>query len=164
MSARTVSASSNLKSCQLSVLNFLIASKFENRLDHCSDVIISTVPSQITSVSFVFSTVCSGTDQGKHRSSASLAFVRGIHRWPVNSPHKGPVTRKMFSFDDVIIWYSTSNSITNYIDVVSSNTSKAFDRVHACELLRNCIIYGRISPLPCVTHCPLGNLNEIFYM
>ena len=36
-------------------------------------------------------------------NSASLAFVRGIHRWPVNSPHKGPVTRKMFPFDDVII-------------------------------------------------------------
>ena len=36
-------------------------------------------------------------------SSASLAFVRGIHRWPVDSPHKGPVTRKMLPFDDVII-------------------------------------------------------------
>ena len=33
--------------------------------------------------------------------------VRGIHRWPVNSPHKGPVTRKMFPFDDVIM--ATSN-------------------------------------------------------
>ena len=41
----------------------------------------------------------------KHQSSASLAFVRGIHRWPVNSPHKGPVTRKMFPFDDVIMFY-----------------------------------------------------------
>ena len=37
------------------------------------------------------------------KSSASLAFVRGIHRWPVNSPHKGPVTRKMFPFDDGIM-------------------------------------------------------------
>ena len=44
-----------------------------------------------------------GTDQRKHQSSASLAFVRGIHRWPVNSPHKGPVTRKMFPFYDVIM-------------------------------------------------------------
>ena len=43
--------------------------------------------------------------QRKHQSSASLAFVRGIHRRPVNSPHKWPVTRKMFPFDDVImIW------------------------------------------------------------
>ena len=40
------------------------------------------------------------------RSSASLAFVRGIHRWPANSPHKGPVTRTMFRFDDVIIQVS----------------------------------------------------------
>ena len=39
----------------------------------------------------------------KNQSSASLAFVQGSHRWPVNSPHKGPVTRKMFSFDDVIM-------------------------------------------------------------
>ena len=40
-----------------------------------------------------------------HQSSASLAFVRGIHRWPVNSPHKRPVTRKTFplNFDDVIM-------------------------------------------------------------
>ena len=42
-------------------------------------------------------------DQRKHQSSASLAFVRGIHRWPVNSPHKRPVTRKMFPFDDIIM-------------------------------------------------------------
>ena len=52
------------------------------------------------------SIVYSGTDQGKHQSSASLAFVRVIHRRPVNSPHKWPVTRKMFPFDDVIMtWH-----------------------------------------------------------
>ena len=59
--------------------------------------------SQITSITIVYSAVYLGTDQRKHQSSASLAFVQGIHRWPVNSPHKGPVTRKMFPFDDVII-------------------------------------------------------------
>ena len=47
-----------------------------------------------------------GADHRKHQSSASLAFVRGIHRWPVNSPHKGPVTRKMFPFDDVIMRFA----------------------------------------------------------
>ena len=51
----------------------------------------------------VYSTVYSGSNQRKHQSSSSLAFVRGIHRWPVNSPHKWPVTRKMFPFDDVIM-------------------------------------------------------------
>ena len=33
----------------------------------------------------------------------SLAFVWGIHRWPVNSQHKRPVTRKMFPFDNIIM-------------------------------------------------------------
>ena len=64
---------------------------------------MSAIASQITGVSIVYSTVCSGADQRKHQSSASLAFVRGIHRWPVDSPHKGPVTRKIFPFDDVIM-------------------------------------------------------------
>ena len=41
----------------------------------------------------------------KHQSSASLAFVRGNHRRPVNSPHIWPVTRKVFPFDDVIMIY-----------------------------------------------------------
>ena len=68
---------------------------------HYDDVIISTVASQITSVSIVYSAVCSGPDQRKHQSSASLAFVRGIHRWPVNSPHKWPVTWK----ENVSIWW-----------------------------------------------------------
>ena len=70
---------------------------------HYNDVIMSAVASQITSVSIVCSTVGSSADQRKHQSSTSLAFVWGIHRWPVNSPHKGPVTRNMFPFDDVIM-------------------------------------------------------------
>ena len=71
---------------------------------HYNDVIMSMIASQITSLTIIYSTVYSGTDQRKHQSSASLAFVRGIHRWLVNSPHKGSVTRKMFPFYDVIIY------------------------------------------------------------
>ena len=70
---------------------------------HYNDVIISAIASQITSLAIVYSSVYSGADQRKHQSSASQAFVRGIHRWSVNSPHKGPVTRKMFPFNDVIM-------------------------------------------------------------
>ena len=51
-----------------------------------------------------YSTVWSGAEQKKTSSSASLAFVRGIHRWPVNSPHRGPIRWKMLPFDDVIMW------------------------------------------------------------
>ena len=64
-------------------------------LQHYCNVIMSAMASQITGVLIVCSTVCLGADQRKHQSSASLAFVRGIHRWPVDFPHKGPVTRKM---------------------------------------------------------------------
>ena len=53
--------------------------------------------------------VYSGVDQRKHQRSTSLAFVRGINRWPVYSPHKEPVTRKMFPFDDAIMWYPYPN-------------------------------------------------------
>ena len=59
--------------------------------------------SQSAGLTIVYSTVYSGGDQRKRQSSASLAFVRRIHRRPVNSPHKEPVTRKMFPFDDVIM-------------------------------------------------------------
>ena len=58
---------------------------------------------RIASFTIVYLTVSSGADQRKHQSSASLDFVQGIHRGPVNSPRKWPVTRKMFPFDDVIM-------------------------------------------------------------
>ena len=70
---------------------------------HYNDVIMSMIASQITSLTFLYSTVYSGADQRKHQIFASLAFLWGIHRWPVNYPHKRPVTRKMFPFDDVIM-------------------------------------------------------------
>ena len=70
---------------------------------HYGDIIMGTMAAQITSFSIICLTVYSGTDQRKHQSPASLAFVKGIRRRPANPPHKGPVTRKMFPFDDVIM-------------------------------------------------------------
>ena len=58
---------------------------------------------QITSLTIVYSTDYSDAFR-KHQSSALLAFVRGIHQGPVNSPHKWPVTRKMFPFDDIMTY------------------------------------------------------------
>ena len=72
---------------------------------HYNDGIMGVMASQITSLTIVYWTVYSGVDQRKHQSSASLAFEREIHRWPVHSPHKWPVTRKMFRFDDVILTF-----------------------------------------------------------
>ena len=64
---------------------------------------MGVMPSQITSLAIVHSTVYSGADQRKRQSSASLAFMRGIHLWTVKSPHKWPIMWKMFPFDDVIM-------------------------------------------------------------
>ena len=78
---------------------------------HYSDVIMGAMASKTTGLTIVYSTrVYSGADQRKHQNSASLAFVRGIHRWPVNSPHKGPVTLKMVPFDDVIMLHRVWSS------------------------------------------------------
>ena len=70
---------------------------------HYSDVRMGAIASQFTSLTIVFSTVYSDADHRKHQSPTSLAFERGTRRWPVNSPHKGPRTRKMFPFHDVIM-------------------------------------------------------------
>ena len=72
---------------------------------------MTMLASQITSLAVVYSIVYSGVNQRKHQSSASLAFVREIHRGPVNFPHKWPVTRKMFPFDDVIMCNHSSSWI-----------------------------------------------------
>ena len=67
---------------------------------HCSNVIMR-VSNQRRLNGLL--NICSGAGQRKHQSFVALAFVRGIHRLPVNSPHKGSVMRKMFPFDDVVI-------------------------------------------------------------
>ena len=64
--------------------------------------------SEITCISSVCSTIRSGSHQRKHQSSASLAFVRGNHHWPVDSPYIGPIKRKMFPFDDVIMYMNST--------------------------------------------------------
>ena len=89
---------------------------------HYSDVIMSAMSSQITDVSLVHSTACS--EQRKHQSSASLAFVRETHRWPVDSRHKGPVTQKIFPFDDAILDLSNiRNNRANKTKCPSSYTT-----------------------------------------
>ena len=105
------------------------------------------IASQITSLTVVYSTVYSDTDQRKHQSSASLAFVRGIHRGLVNSPHKWPVTRKMFPFDDFIM-----NDIIRHLAAWSTLVQHV--QVMACCLFS-------IRPLfkLMLIYCPLPHLN-----
>ena len=88
-----------IRKIRFAVIDFMAMVEY-----HYNDVIMSAMASQITSALSVYSNVCSCSDQRKLQSSASLAFVREIHQWPVNSPQKGPVTRKMFPLSDVIMY------------------------------------------------------------
>ena len=78
-----------------------------------NDVILGAMASEITSPTTVYSNAYLGADQRKRQSSASLAYVRGNLRRPVNSPHRWPVTRKMFPLDDVIMHY---DSVSEWCD------------------------------------------------
>ena len=102
---------------------------------HYVDVIMTMLVSQITSLTVVYSIVYSGVNQRKHQSSASLAFVREIHQGPVNFPHKWPVTRKMFPFDDVImpchkieLYYECTPIVAyNITSLIQNDNSRVFD-------------------------------------
>ena len=88
---------------------------------HQNGVNMGAIGCQITSLTIVYSTVYSNADRRKHQSYASPASVRGIHRWPVNSPHKWPVTRKMFPFDDVIMWNDVSIFVGWHLHIPINN-------------------------------------------
>ena len=107
---------------------------------HNSDVIMGAIGSQITSHTIVYSTIYSSADQRKHRSFASLSFVRGIHRWPVNSPHKWPVTRKIFPS-------MTSSWCTGLWDEKRTSSGVTVSRYFHTELaIERLIVYDYI---PC---------------
>ena len=110
---------------------------------HYNDVIMGAIASQITSLTIVYSIVYSDADQRKHQSSASLAFVRGIHRGPVNSPHKWPVTRKMFPSSWLVVLLKSPLNcafrywcIPNYISYSCFEGTKTLGLAHKIPLLR----------------------------
>ena len=109
--------------------------RYSIQLIHYNDIIMSAMASQITSHTIVYSAVYSGVDQRKHQSSASLSFVRGIHWSPVNSPHKRPVTQKMFPFDDVTMYcvmYNIQNKAFIWMLLTSLTSDLAGQLPIAC--------------------------------
>ena len=116
---------------------------------HYSYVIMSAMASQITCVWSDYSTVCSGADQRKHQSSAWLDFVRGIQRGPVNSPHKGPVTRKMFPFDDVILMGCASYGYKTW-SLLSFTITPPYENSY--------VKVGRAKP---ESHCTQANFKAV---
>ena len=132
-------------------------------INHYNDVIMSAVVSQITSISTVCSTVSSDADQRKHQSSASLAFVWRIHRWPVNSPHKRPVMWKIFPFDEIIMmvlffalihWYKFQQIYQHTYSHCRGHFHLQYPNLH---ILLNPDHFNNIST--CVTAPCNGNLN-----
>ena len=121
---------------------------------HYDDVIMTMLASQITSLAVVYSIVYSGVNQRKHQSSASLAFVREIHRGPVNFPHKWPVTRKMFPFDDVIMWFSC------HVIYSTHNTSVCQCSETYMYLQNACV---RVTPVYGASHIPICCLTDTHY-
>ena len=105
---------------------YINKSERTSEIYHYSDVIMGAMTPQNTSLTIVCSTVYSGADQRKHQSSASLAFVRGIHRWPL--------TQKKLLFDDVIMFaHSDGNKRlikSSYIFVYASRMQQWY--VHGC--------------------------------
>ena len=141
---------------------------------------MSAITFQITGVSIVYTTVCSGTNQRKHQSSASLAFVRGIHRWPVNSPHKGPVTWKMFPFDDLIMGDLVGVFFCSYchIKIFKGNESGAltlqpplviafspYQKLHVSTPLKMAekIYCDWASQYSCLTQFPIGSFVRWYF-
>ena len=106
---------------------------------HYSDVIMDMMVSQITSISIVCSTIGSGADQRKYQSSVSLAFMRGIHRWPLNSAHKGLVMQKMFPFDDFITYLSL-----NWF-IIASGNGLPFVQYHGITWTNTVLVSGTKS-------------------
>ena len=78
---------------------------------------MAAMASQITGVSIVSSTVCSGADQRKHQSFASLAFFKGIQRWPVYSPQRAS------NAENVTIWWL--HNISWALSRIDKKTSSA---------------------------------------
>ena len=105
---------------------------------HRSGIVMSTMVPQTTGVSVVCSVVFTGAYKRKHQSSASLAFVRGIYRWPVDSPHKGSVTSKLLMTSSwsvaCMLCVNAGDMQTLFrISNISIELCISFSRIYACR-------------------------------
>ena len=121
---------------------------------HYNDVIMGTIASQIGPLTIVYSTVYSDANQRKHQSSASLAFVRGIHWWPMNSPHKWPVTWNCFH----LMTSSWSGYSSSVMDVPESRINPYIPRYIIVPLW----LYPQNANRVCETICTYDHCLVVF--
>ena len=127
-------------------------------LKHYNDVKTKAMGSHIINLTIAYSTVFSGADQRKYKSSAWLALLRGFHRWPVNSPHK---TRKMFPIDYVImVWnipsgyFMLASIVLHQNKLLSPAVSEEF-----CKLASSLI--NRWIDVSCMAAAPQGYMDAV---
>ena len=113
--------------------------------NHYTDVTMGAMASQVTSVPIVYSTVGPGAEQRIHQSSASLAFVWGIHRWPVNSPHKRPA-------ENVSIWWRHLDLLLEHVAIVCQIYVPTWDILQGSSRLRDWLSLWRW--VPWINHLP----------
>ena len=127
-----------------------------SRCLHYSDVIMSAMRLKSPASRLFVQPFFSGADQRKHQSSTPLAFVWGIHRWLLDSPHKGPVTRKMFPFDDVIMLHSQYHSCWWLNDTMSYSFLFYFTR-NLISVIANCLYSTNLWIKAGMTYYLLGS-------
>ena len=125
-------------------------------MHHYCDVIMGVIVSQITSLMIVYSTIYSSADQRKHQSSTSLAFVWGIRRWPVNSPHKGQwsgalmlLPEASFGLRVLSLPLSVGPSVTKFVCAITHHPFKLgspnLDQRCKTPWLRSLLFWGTIN-------------------
>ena len=110
---------------------------------------MSAMASEITSLTIVYSTTYSRRRSKKTSKLRVTGLVRRIHWWLVNSPHKGPVTRKMFPIDDVIM-LMIPNKILSAVGLKHLSNLNVFNFVLMCK--------EKLSPS--ITLTSIGNHKE----
>ena len=121
-------------------------------LSHYNDVVMSAVASRISSILMVCSAVCSDARWRKYQRSALLAFVRGIHWWLEDSPHKEPVMQKMFPFDDIIMEWLVTTSLTSLIQTTADSFSIGTFGTNFWGMLMKMLQFVKNVPLICVVY------------
>ena len=121
---------------------------------------MSTMACQNTVSRLFTQSFIQGADQRKHPSFVSLAFVRGIRWWVVNSLHKGPVTRKMFPFNDIIMAWTFLNLNPGPMNYVSFAPIYWLGFVSVCTHWQFCLhgqnclkLFDRLYIRVCVCMC-----------
>ena len=84
----------------------------------------------------------------KTSKPATDPFVKGIHWWPVDCAHKGPVTREVFPCDAFVVEYAGCPLVNRYFTIFLW-----------CTLKRKCLHFDEIIITGCTGSCQNDNFQ-----